>query len=491
MILATPTHTVPATPTVRFTMWETSRISAESVSQLNRAQLVIVPCVQNRDCFRDSGVLPPIEVCGLGIDPTIYFDDGSRPRTDRVVFGMAGRTKHGGIRKGINEGIKAFTDAFPPSVLDVELQIKLSEDCVPDLDVPDDPRIRLVTQVVSNEEMPAWYRQLSCLLVPSKGEGWGFHTQQAMACARPVIAAPWSGTVEFWDPSCGWSLDYDLVPAGEFYAMPGAKWAVPRHASMVEALRAAYHDRDQLAPRGQIAAAKAAPFTWDRHARTLRGILQRYGYLPASTADRLALVAQCPDRGSVLPVSLQPACGCAELTECRRGRGKRPGSVTLADCLACVTTRDTRSKLIAETNHLASVGHDIYVGNYQACDESLDSFPLSIHIQRNRDADRRCKRFLTGTGPGLVVSWREEEPLDKLSVSLDEIRAYAKQPGELIVHCHGGVCRSTQLALVCKIARGCDPYTAIGDIHRGLKADRNTAVLWNLENVKAILDQSF
>jgi hypothetical protein len=51
---------------------------------------------------------------------------------------------------------------------------------------------------------------------------------------------------------------------------------------------------------------------------------------------RLALVAACPDRGSVLPHTLQPACGCAELTECRRGKGMFPGRVTLRDCLECV-----------------------------------------------------------------------------------------------------------------------------------------------------------
>jgi hypothetical protein len=61
---------------------------------------------------------------------------------------------------------------------------------------------------------------------------------------------------------------------------------------------------------------------------------------PAMSAT-LALVAACPDRGSVLPVSQQPECGCAELTECRRGKGARPGAVTLSECLACVSTITT------------------------------------------------------------------------------------------------------------------------------------------------------
>jgi hypothetical protein len=50
----------------------------------------------------------------------------------------------------------------------------------------------------------------------------------------------------------------------------------------------------------------------------------------------LDLVSSCPDRGPVLPVSLQPECGCAELSECRAGKGTPAGRVTLRNCLACV-----------------------------------------------------------------------------------------------------------------------------------------------------------
>jgi hypothetical protein len=58
--------------------------------------------------------------------------------------------------------------------------------------------------------------------------------------------------------------------------------------------------------------------------------------------DVLASVASCPHRGGVLPVSLQPECGCAELTECRAGKGTIKGVVALGDCLACEVTRRAR-----------------------------------------------------------------------------------------------------------------------------------------------------
>ena len=58
--------------------------------------------------------------------------------------------------------------------------------------------------------------------------------------------------------------------------------------------------------------------------------------------DVLAAVAVCPHRGGVLPVSLQPECGCSELTECHAGKGAVTGVVALGDCLACVVARCAR-----------------------------------------------------------------------------------------------------------------------------------------------------
>lgn len=61
------------------------------------------------------------------------------------------------------------------------------------------------------------------------------------------------------------------------------------------------------------------------------------GWPDDPTRPVLAAVAACPDRGSVLPAALQPegCSGCAELTECRAGRGATPGRVTLEECVAC------------------------------------------------------------------------------------------------------------------------------------------------------------
>jgi glycosyltransferase involved in cell wall biosynthesis len=282
ILLAPPYDPNPPGRVVRFTMWESSRISPAAARVLNAAELVCVPCEANRRWFVESGVTTRMALVPMGVSAGEgYRDDGTPPPRDVCRFGMAARMAHGGIRKGLNEGMEAFVAAFPPSVTDVELVLKVWPDCLARLRIPPDRRIRVVTTPMRPPEMAAWYRTLTALLVPSKGEGWGLHTHQAMAVGRPVIAVPWGGTTEFWDERCGWSLAYDLAPAGEFYTGQG-QWAIPRREAMVASLRRVYADRVEAAAKGRAAAGRAAGFSWKRTARYLYWALVEAGLIRAT-----------------------------------------------------------------------------------------------------------------------------------------------------------------------------------------------------------------
>ena len=66
---------------------------------------------------------------------------------------------------------------------------------------------------------------------------------------------------------------------------------------------------------------------------------ERFHATTAAEMSRLLVaVRTCPDRGSVLPHSVQPECGCAELTACRAGLGRAgagAGAVSLEECVRC------------------------------------------------------------------------------------------------------------------------------------------------------------
>lgn len=107
--------------------------------------------------------------------------------------------------------------------------------------------------------------------------------------------------------------------------------------------------------------------------------------------------------------------------------------------------------------HFTNVGDNVWVGDFKSCNAYLKDFPLSIHIWResNRGENRLCQRVLGGEpGEGLSVKWREGEPLSALSLPFETIMQYASRQGRLLIHCAGGVCRSTTLAVAPKIVRG-------------------------------------
>ena len=62
----------PDANTAAYTMWETDTLPTDSVPQLNRCGLVVVPSSWGAQCFRANGVKVPIAVVPLGYDPAAF-----------------------------------------------------------------------------------------------------------------------------------------------------------------------------------------------------------------------------------------------------------------------------------------------------------------------------------------------------------------------------------------------------------------------------------
>ena len=270
-----PNHVCPrGIPTAYFTMWESTRLLELNFSLpfLNDVSAVVVPCRWNAENFAAEGVTTPIHVVPLGL--TGCYRAAPMTMNGPTRFGFAARVAHGPPRKRVREAVEAFTAAFPKGDEDVRLYLKIEPGWTTEIGPVDDDRICLMTKILTERELFAWYQRMTVLFHPSSGEGWGLHVHEAMACGRPVIACRYSGTAEFFNSSCGWEIAYDEVPAtGIMYEGLG-NWAMPRHDSMVDALREAHVDRMECARRGVAGAARAREFTWERSARTLLPVLE-------------------------------------------------------------------------------------------------------------------------------------------------------------------------------------------------------------------------
>ena len=92
------------------------------------------------------------------------------------------------------------------------LTLKLFDDCY----IPDfaDERIKVWAETVTDERMARWYNELHCFVSLAKGEGWGLHVQEALACGVPVMAPAYSGLADLVPNS---TLPFTIVPASESY----------------------------------------------------------------------------------------------------------------------------------------------------------------------------------------------------------------------------------------------------------------------------------
>lgn len=273
----------PGKKTAYFTMWESSRLPPPGLNCLNRADVVIVPTEWQRDCFSANGVTKPIYVVPLGIKTDIFNwvspQDLYIPPNEsscKIVFGAAGRLAHGGVRKGVNETISDFLEAFPAGDDRVQLKVKVHPDCP----VPQntDPRIEIIRAHLSEHELRDWLASLTCFVSEARGEGWGLIQQQAMAVGRPVMCMKFAGLSAFVTEENSFCVPYDLKPAEKNYSGCGC-WAVPRSGAFVSMMRHVANHPSEARIKGAIAAQDVSNLSWENSNIELASVLEEIGAL--------------------------------------------------------------------------------------------------------------------------------------------------------------------------------------------------------------------
>lgn len=232
--------------------FETTRIPRSWIAKINNFDALLVPCEQNRQAFRDSGVKVPIELIHWGVDPEKYYPI-ERPEREVFTFGTMGALS---IRKGTDVLIDAFREAFPTEK-DVRLIAKTSYNNYPFM-VPD-KRIEVQMTPVTHEElMRDFFKQVDCFVFPTRGEGFGLTPLEAMATGLPAIVTGWSGPLEYMTPETGWLIQHSFSPAKNFsetiYKEDCGEWAEPNKEHLKMLMRHAYENRAETRAKGKAAA---------------------------------------------------------------------------------------------------------------------------------------------------------------------------------------------------------------------------------------------
>lgn len=276
-----PPYMFPALPGRQWglTMTEGSKLPPGWAKACNeRCERVIVPCEQNAQAFRSSGVQVPIHVVPGGTCPVEFPLLHREPRRPYTFLALADR----GARKGWVEVWQAFYAAFQ-NERDVRLVIKTRPTGNRLIELiagasGRDPRISFWTD--NAESMADVYAQADCFAIPSKSEGWGMPHREAAMMGVPTIVTRYSGLDD--GHTDDWATvvldDWALVdvPVGYAEHIDG-KWAQVNVNALAEAMRWCYeHPTEAKAKAMRGAAWLRVNQTWQESADALLELIERW-----------------------------------------------------------------------------------------------------------------------------------------------------------------------------------------------------------------------
>lgn len=244
--------------------WETDRIPELWVKQLNLMDLVVVPCEQNRLVAKRCGVLTPVELIPYSCDSSRY----KQKPEPYVMQGVDNCFKFLAIcqyskKKGIDPLLKAYLSEFSGNenvVLllktyfgpndGIQEQQKMHEiiKVVKNaLRLKSYPKIQLIHQVLSHEDINRLYATADCYCLPSRGEGWGVPHFDALGYGLPAIATKGTGPEVFINDDCGWLVEshdspcVDMPHPHDFMYTARDNWKEPQVCDLMRCMREAYN----------------------------------------------------------------------------------------------------------------------------------------------------------------------------------------------------------------------------------------------------------
>lgn len=252
--------------------WEFSSIPSEWQYKFDTfADAVIVPSEWNASVYRGAGIDPrKIFTIPNGYDEGVFVE---RPelRTNTMKFLYVGCAQ---FRKGIDILLRVWSQVTKQHE-QIELVIKdtpqvygqntLLQDIIRLQHKTKCAKITYTDDAMSEQEVANLYASCNVVVHPYRGEGFGMHIQEAIACGCFAIVTAGGPTDEFADGLKIRSSKRVVNPHDIFALKPGDSMSnMGQHRWVLEpdAQDLANHIRHAIANRGKLTASKQRLTTW-------------------------------------------------------------------------------------------------------------------------------------------------------------------------------------------------------------------------------------
>jgi glycosyltransferase involved in cell wall biosynthesis len=301
---------IPGKFNVLFSMFEFNDLPQTYIDNLDKADLILVPCSFCKKLF-EKYTNKPVEVCWEGVDPEIYRYHERKPTVPfRFLWVGAPNPRKGYqlILEAVKvceqlKNIEIYIKTTVPKMNWIQTLVNVWKKRkeifanefrrqsfwrmlarIPTPQLADKvtrygkhKNIVFDTRKLPIEDLLELYNSAHCFILPSFGEGWGLTLSEAMATGAPCVATSHTGTSDFFDDSVGYVIEHQIrTQELANYKLTTTGFA-PDAQSMLDRMFEVMRDYKKALKKGRAASHRILQdFTWDRSAQRMHEILRRY-----------------------------------------------------------------------------------------------------------------------------------------------------------------------------------------------------------------------
>ena len=270
-------------PLFGFPFFEITKFDQNRIHNLKATDEVIVASQWAANIVEDNlNSSVPVHVCPLGVDRSIFNENGNTP-TPQCTFLNCGKWEK---RKGHDILLRAFTAAFP-SEQDVQLTmlptnplLNAREKSEWETYYHSDSRVNIVHRIATHTEVATLMKQSTCGVFPSRAEGWNLELLEMMSCGKPVISTNYSAHTEFCTEENALLVEIDSMETasdGKWFNGDLGEWASLEGNAfdqLVSHMKSIYSEWQQNNFILNEAGIKTAiDFSWEATCQKIKGVV--------------------------------------------------------------------------------------------------------------------------------------------------------------------------------------------------------------------------